>query len=343
MNQKRTGEIRLHTDQRGHVWFQSQGREPCDCGTDVDLLARQSHILEADKVRLLAGSYNAAIIEALYNSRFACGRPRRVLLGNPRLLPDAANRLETIFGRMDSLEMAPSLGGWRELTEKDYVTYALLGVLRKSSGKLNNLAERLLRAHPAWPAVSFLSDANLEAACQLVCEVLDPRWYVDQTKPDANKRLLSQFGLGFSGQQNIGYLLGVEKQPGQHVSEAKLVLDTWTGGNYVPPQPDAIDAHGFLWRLAAKGSGGIKGMVRSCQVFLAFLREVWLDNLTPLRHYEPVARKLGRKRPTTVNYLRLVKAKSYSPQLFVPAHFFELSGEVAAWRAHTDRLRQRAL
>lgn len=342
MNPKRIGEIRLHTDQDGHVWLQERGREPQDCGTDTDGLVKQSQILEAEKIRLLAGRENAAIITSLHSIRCLSGRPRKVLLGNPRLVSESKPRLETIFGRMDSLDLAPSLGGWRELTEKDYVTYALAGVLQKSSGKLNNLAERLLRAHPAWPAVSFLSDANLEAACQLVCEVLDPRWYVDETKPDARKRLLSRFGLGHSGQQNIGYLLGTDKQPGQRVDAAKLVLDTWTGGDYVPPRPDAIDAHGFLWRLAAKGDGGVKGMVRSCQVFLAFLHEVWLDNLTPMRHYEPVTRKLGRKRPTTVNYMRMVKAKSYSPQLFVPEHFFEVSTEVKAWRQHTERLRQRA-
>jgi len=342
MNPKRSGEIRLHTDQDGHVWLQAIGGEPVDCGPDTDGLVSQSEILEAEKICLLAGRYNATIITSLHSVRCQTGRPRTILLGNPWLLPGGDERLETIFGRMDSLELAPSLGGWRELTERDYVTYALAGVLQQSGGKLNNLAERLLRAHPVWPAVSFLGDANLEAACHLVCAVLDPRWHVDSTKPDARKRLLSRFGLGQGGPRNVGYLMGFEQQAAKHSDTAKLVLDTWTGGDYVPPRPDAIDARGFLWRLAAKDSGGVKGMLRSCQVFLAFLHEVWLDNLTPLRRYEPVVKKLGRKQPSMVSYMRMVRAKSYSPQLFVPEHFFELSTEVKAWQQHTDRLRQRA-
>lgn len=342
MTEKRIGEIRLHTDQDGQIWGQRHGEEPCVLSSNPDNLASQSWLRDAGKIRIIACGENAALIVALHSVRCHDGRPRQVQLGNPRLLPSQPKRVSTVFGRMDAWDVAPSLGGWRELTNKDYVTYALMGVLHESSGKLNNLAERLLRAHPAWPAVSFLSDANVEAACHLVCTILDPRWHVDPAKPDARKRLLSLFGLGHSGRRNIGYLLGVEKQPGPDVEYAKLVLDTWTGGDYTPPRADAIDANHFLWRIAAKGEGGVKGMVRSCQVFLTFLHDVWLDNLTPMRQYEPVSRKLGKKDPTTVNYIRLVKSSCYSPQLFVPEHFFELPAEIRAWRQHTERLRQRA-
>jgi hypothetical protein len=340
MTEKRTGEIRLYTDQDGRIWGQGRGEEPRDLGTDPDGLVAQSWIQDADKIRLLAGSYNAALITALHSSRCSVKKPRSVLLGNPDLVPDPQKRLSAIFGRMDGWEMSPSLGGWRELTDKDYVTYALVGVLQKSSGKLNNLAERLLRAHPAWPAVSFLSDTNLEAVCQLICQILDPRWHVDPAKPDARKRLLSRLGLGHSGLTNIEAILeDDDDKAGPRCDVARLVLDAWTGGDYV--QPEAIDAHSFLWRIA-QGQPGAKGLLAASKVFLTFLHDVWLDNLTPMRQYEPVTKKLGVKRPTSVNYLRMVKAKCYSPQLFVPEHFFGSALELKAWRSHTERLRQRA-
>jgi hypothetical protein len=340
MTQKRTGEIRLHTDQDGRIWVQDRGEEPRAMGTDPDWLVTQWWLQEAVTIRLLAGLYNADLIAALHGSRCVNKKPRRVLLGNPNLLPLEQKRLTTIFSRMDGWDMPPSLGGWRELTDTDYVTYALAGVLQKSHGKLNNLAERLLRSHPAWPAVSFLSTTKLEAVCQLICEILDPRWHVDPTKPDARKRIHSRLGLGHSGLTNIGYVLGVETQPDRGIENARLVLEAWTGGDLRPPE--VIDASAFLWRIAMKEPSGAKGLLRASQVFLTFLHDVWLDNLTPMRQYEPVTRKLGRKAPGSVNYMRMVKAKCYSPQLFVPEHFFEQSQEVKAWQQHTERLQQRA-
>jgi hypothetical protein len=239
-------------------------------------------------------------------------------------------------------DTAPSLGGWRELTEKDYVTCALTGALSKSGGKKNKLTERLLRAHPVWPAVSFLSDASIEAVCRLVCEIFDPRWHVDPAKPDARKRYLTTFGLGQHGLKNIGFILGSEAQPMPKVELAKLVLDAWTGGNYTAPPTEEINPQRFLWRIAIKDGGGTKGLTRACQVFLNFLYDVWLDNLTPARQFSVVVRKLGKRNPSEITCLRMLKDKKYSPELFVAAHFFEDPSEVLAWKQHILRLQTQA-
>ena len=346
MPTQKIGEIKIHTAPDGNIWFAERGHQPRLAELDAEDFATQSWVLEADALRLLATRDNCDLICALHAARCGTGLPRQVLLGNPRILPVEYERLGKVFGRMERCDISPSLGGWRELASKDYVTYALAGVLKKSEG-FNNLAERLLREHPVWPALSFLSDINKESACELICTMLDPRWWVDPSKPDARKRLNSSFGLGQDGRQNLAHIImgGPENPPGRYCDRARLVLDTWTGGEYVPPAESRLDANSFLWRIQAKkAKTAMHSMQRACHVFLSFMRSVWLDNLTDERQYEAVTRKLGKaKKQVSWTYMKMVKSERYSPQLFVPEHFFELSTEVSAWNKHKEALKQRAI
>ena len=346
---QRKNEIRLYTDPSGQIWFKERGREPRQTQLSPESLARQSWLLDAQRVMLLAHHNNSDIITALYSAKRTVGSPVRVLLGNPRLCPKRRLEVPSVFFSMDGWELPPSLGGWRELTDKDYVTYALAGVLRKSEDETcSNLVERLLRAHPAWPALSFLSGLDKYRACELICTILDPRWHVDPAKPDARKRLQSTFGLGREGVKNVAHVLvgGPQHPAGYNSSLANLVLDAWAGTGSgepcLPPDPVLLRPQDFLWRIACKRPAGFKGMVRACRVFLSFVCDVWLDNLTSQRTYGPAVRKTS-KDGYSRNYPQLCPCASYSPQLFVAGHFFELAAEVQAWHEHIDRLKQRSV
>jgi hypothetical protein len=72
-----------------------------------------------------------------------------------------------------------------------------------------------------------------------------------------------------------------------------------------------------------------QALLAASRVFARFLRDVWLDNLTPRREYVKTMNKPVRN--------RLLPAQQYSPQLFVPELFFEDARLVSAWRIHSSR------
>jgi hypothetical protein len=347
MTSKRVGERRLHTDHDGVVWSKEPGQDPVAISQTAVALSDQSWVLNAEKVMLLGTRDNAELICTLQVllGRMAEARPHRLLIGNPRLQAARYTRLSTIMGHMDGYDFAPSLGGWRELIGLDYVTYALVGVLNKSTVDYEH-RDRLLLAHPAWPALSFIDNCCSAAAAKLLCIILDPRWHVDPAKPDACKRLYNLCGLGRDAEQNIQHLLfGDEYQPGHSVEAARAVLDTWfslekTVRASVKPSPkqdcEVPPSGQFLRKLAAADGSQkrVAGIVKACRVFLTFLQSVWLDNLTPSQKYIQVTRRLGRKKASNVTYGKLQPESHYNPTLFVPEYFFADSSEVQAWYRH---------
>jgi len=245
-------------------------------------------------------------------------------------------------------EESPSVGGWHQLTEKDYVTFALIAEFEQAGGQCTSLVERFLRVHPAWPALSFLPDLSKVAACRLLTAIVDPRWHVDPHKPDRDARLRSFLGLGGNGLEVVQSLLMGEPSLDwpRRVARAKDVLDTWTGGDYTPPPQDVVGPSGFLWRVyygVAEAKDGYRGMLRACHVFLRFLRSVWLDSLTATRVYESVVRRVvdrPRGKPDCrEKRRRLLPCRAGSSTLFLPEHFFRLTAEVEAWRQHLTRCR----
>lgn len=348
---QRTGELRLHTGHDGQIWYMERGGEPAPAGVAPSDFASQKWVLDAELVRVFGSRENADLICALHTAQKQANRSNNVTLGNPRLIPDDPRRIKTVFGKMSHVEYAASCSGWRKLSDKDYVTYALAGVLSNSPSwsthrDHSNLAEQFLKVHPAWPAFSFIDGVDKQAACKIIVTMLDPRWHVDPSKPDARKRLSSTFGLGQDGSKNLAHLLvgGPEHPPGRNVDLTRTVLDAWTGSSYVPPAPDKIGPREFLWRIQGKQlKTPVKAMLKACNVFLAFIQGVWLDNLTPSRVYAPATRRTGSKSASLVNYARLQPAQVYSPQLFVPEYFFEISTEVQAWKTHCEALGQRSV
>ena len=74
-----------------------------------------------------------------------------------------------------------------------------------------------------------------------------------------------------------------------------------------------------------------RGILAASRVFARFVREVWLDRLTPPRNYTKVRTIQGKVR------MKMKPSERYSPQLFVPQHFFEDQAAADAWRQHVKR------
>jgi hypothetical protein len=180
---------------------------------------------------------------------------------------------------MQYVQLAPSVGGWHELGESDYV-----GCLWATRGA----AAAPVEAHPAWRAVSFVSGCNAGAFKALVSELRDPRWYIDPADPDSLDKYFAYLGLNPRVMDRLcrGILSGA------CALRCWLTLNCW-GREFAQAQrllPD--DARGFLYRIYVHHGETSKAVLRASQKFAVFLRAVWLTSLTgrkllPDRFFRP--------------------------------------------------------
>ena len=322
-------EVRLHveTGQLGRwIWF---ARRNVVTAYPLDPISfvSQEWVKDTSLVRLLGTADNAPLIVALYRTQRLCGKPARVQLGSPLVCGAGDGRLSaaTIFRHMDQLDyLAPSLGGWHDLTNKDYTSYALADAIYAAKGKFTGAAEKFMEGHPAWPALSFLPTFNKVRGGLLLALLLDPRWYVDPENCNRAARLRSHFGMTADKRtvrliQMImeGRADAAPKEDVQRISMLQVALDTWAGEDLSPTFPLlAGEPANFLWRIAQDNAHGPQGLAlglrRATSVFLRFVCEVWTDAVSVAPCYDP---------------------------LFHAGYFFQDQAVVAAWRHHLCHLR----
>ena len=328
-----TGELRLHVGANGtpesQIWFLWRGRRMAYSMEPAAFVA-QPWVQGASAVRLLGTIENAPLIEALYRSRHAHGKPISIQLGSPVacLHDDERVSASMIFDRMDVLDcLRPSVGGWHELTYRDHISYALAREIYASKGRCSASAARLLTAHPAWPAVSFPATHNETRAALLLALLLDPRWYVDPSRPNRFARLKSAFGLGGGKGLSAALALfqlilddGLDRAPvaiANKAAKAQTVLDTWAGAERdLEPQDAVRNPRNFFWLIAHQSKRGMKsarGLLRASHAFLRLVSQYWQSEICAVPR----------------------------PDLFVPEHFFQDSAVVDAWHAHCRECQQK--
>jgi hypothetical protein len=308
-------------------------------------------------VRILGTRDNAALIRAVYTKRKKDIPSQSVLIGGPRIGLRQENDKEdaaAIFLRMRAATMPSSVGGWRHLTRYDFVIYSMLLELQKSGGEVTKSVDLYLRQHPAWPALSFIYEAQYEPACLLVSEIVDPRWHVDPEEPDRFAQLRYFLGFGHTiteAAKNISSALSLLRgfagtcppceDPRRR--RAMLTVASWFG-SFVESSKlsKSLEEHlepprSFLLRYLYRSNESEDydtRFVRANHRFVRFVRSVWLDNLYMDRQYETVTQELGRRDPSRVSRHKMLCPSGYARTLFVPEHFFKTPDEVAAWKDH---------
>jgi hypothetical protein len=266
---------------------------------------------------------NAPLIAGLA----ALGQPP--LLVTPAAVP-AAKDLESPDAALHHAcryPYPPSLGGIRAAAPGDLVAYRLAAALDGGDG---DLAARLVQAHPAWPALSFVPLAGRRQAAELLAAVLDPRWYVDPSKPDRSARLEAYLGLTPKIQQAAALgraihgadrCLAVQAAwfPDPLFRAAAYKLREFSPEKPIRPRAGAVAPglrpQDFLvraWanRAATPGADPVVAVLRASQLFTRFLRDVWLDSVVRTRD---VLAEGG---------------------LFRPEHWFAHPEEAEAFKAH---------
>lgn len=344
--------LAVHTDESADeskrtLWFGTGGPRASAWDGDGGLAGFVSEpwVGEAGSLRVLGTAENAGLIVALYNQRLKTGLPQSIKIGSPgycRNLDD----LGVVFHDMMENSLPPSTGGWHELSEVDYRTYAVLAAYRED-GKLSDRVVKLLEVHPAISALTFIPTIDWESALDLLRLIVDPRFHISSINPDRNSQLKSFFGLGRGvncGIYNVrAFLSGRGEWQQEGYCCAEVVLKTWYNDADGVLRDETIIPENFLFRAVrqrmfeARGSDDqdVVAVLKASHIFLRFVKEVWLDGLTPPRHYEMV-RLPVRSKPRKMDDVPRMRANAwYNPTLFLPEHFFKFEDELVAWWKHT--------
>lgn len=336
--------LSIHTTDSQELWFRVASQKPQKFvgGPDefVDWLASKPEPIR--QVRMLALPSNAAVGYRLLSTQ---NRVPPLRLGPPACLRNASIDVDIggVFSRMDYMrEVPPSVGGWRYAIPADVTTFAITefvadrpryqhGDLFEKQQQVSEQAMSLLSTHPAWPVLSFVHAAPL-AAMRLIAAIHDPRWFVAVDSPDSTKTLCTHFGLGYRSSDRVQSLL--RRSHDEKLQPLGLVLATWakfrSGAVVSRRAPPFV----YPWPCAeAAAAAQPDAVATACRVFLRMLNKVWLDNLTPARVYEPVARMLGKNGEPTMT-TRLVPCQVYSPTLFIPEYDIVDDSQRAAWLEH---------
>jgi len=272
--------LRLHQSPDGRLWFGDDLRVASDCGEDVNRFICGPVIRGYPKIRLLGTPGNADLIERLHILRKKAGLPtdQKIQVGSPVICRNTDDPIETLRA-MWHWSVNQGLGGrWVELEDKDFATYSLIAELQRTGNKTNEKVRQILRYHPAWPALSFLPILNTDVACQLVATIVDPRWFIHPVRPNRANKLFKYMGLT---PKNVRHLLLDEGEPDRGYYRAALVVSTWM--HSPPPRPDLGDPRSFLHRILGSFDCPARGFLAANKKFLRFMREVWLQGLTPGR------------------------------------------------------------
>jgi hypothetical protein len=258
--------IRLHVDAAGAVWLGDE----CDvaietCRNPKDFFeSKFLHRFEPDaSFRLIGSAANAELIANLW--RFVrSGPPCRVELANPASMPrDASARaIMVLLSHALPETLAP-------LSQRSFVGYALTAAVGRGD---REWAERLLREHPAYGAVTFLPGIDREAVCRVLVDIVDPRWYRHPLRPDRFTRLYSK--LKVSDASARAYL-----REGAWRDRDFAAFRAWHNPDAVG-RADLSDPRLFLWRILRESTGASdKALSRATKHFLRFLVAGWASDL----------------------------------------------------------------
>lgn len=338
-------ELKIHTASAGEIWASSWlDRKPELIARSPEELMESSIFKDSTSAVVVASRNNVKLINEIYLKTFNVSdytlwvSSPAFFVGTVADLEDPVRILEAMYREEPCV--APSLGGWHVFNRMDYPSYAIASIVARDPSVPDH-AMQFLRAHPAWPALSFIVGLNWKTVCRLLGIILDPRWYIDIEYPNRTSRLESFLGVNMKTQAAVSSLFklvnpvddGPEKITQElenrteyevrNIERCTIVQYCWwrqpddmqeliVAGKGGTPQSHVSPLDlpgGFLWRIWESHGSSPKGVLRTSQQFLRFLRDTWLD---------------------------AIYADTVGDRLFIPEYFFKSEFERLAFRAHMD-------
>lgn len=274
----------VRVDQHGKVWARVPDSGAYDTGRSVEgFVSMLANSPSGACIRADAHRNNIPLLMALYENQEGVSYSE-LLVRSPLAEEDAVKALfdvETVLG--------PSRGGWHPFQAPDYATYRL--------GRVAGVSEayEALTHHPAaryFKLVPLLEPLHL---CQVLFQILDPRFFIDPFKPDSSKKLQNYFGLTGNNPPTGGIRL----------ERYLLLRDTWFDDEATAAAE--TDPSLFIWR-AHRPVGDARGVCKASRRLLHYINYTWISCLTSAN--EPLfAPDLFFKRPDEVAWFKAVMGK----------------------------------
>lgn len=308
--------LRLHTAPDGVVWYCTDFGPAVNSELDTKDFVQyrlDGLVKHVRGIHMLGVADNASLIlRHLQSQHQQSARPIvpatvPVMLGSPCICRAEAQRRDpgkVLYYLRQSECRLP--GQWHKLTTNDYATYALVAAMARDTPDAFDRRCKILPYHPAWAVVSFISFANASAICQLLATIVDPRWFLHETRPHRQSRLLAFLGIT---PQNVLAYLGRGPR-GRHYERAATAISAWYHEEFTTTRLNG--PADFLWRIFASQTTLERGVLRSTERMLSLLYHVWLYNV----------------------------ASPHPEVAFNPAMFFKTPAEIEAFVAHSDRMRK---
>jgi hypothetical protein len=298
--------LKLTVDERGHVWYLRGDSMPRNSGYDVTSFLKSKFLEESKNIRVVGISANSELLHCLYEKRLQ-GEIESLQVCSPLCCESAEDRKDPqlLLFRMRSYNLPSSLGGWHEFGIKDYPNYLLAEHFNRQP-EATDYVRRVVTAHAAWPALSFIESLDVDVCAKLLALLIDPRWYIDtDTDPNRGSRMEQFLGLNPRTQASLA-----RSELNWRSRRCKLVLDCW---KTVSQSKLTISSpRNFLWRAWASKGGGDRGDLIASKLFISFLRLTW------------------------------TQAMCDGPQadrLFVPKFFFAREDECRAYEEHIKKFK----
>lgn len=298
--------LKLHTADDGIVWYAAGITAPRSSGQISDVFLQSPEVYKMGlRVRVLGVPQNAELITSLYLRRRK-NEVAAVEVAGPNICeaPDELLDPELVLHRMRTTTLSSACGGWHTLNDTDYLTYALLGHMRRTGDAYDNTTAAYYQAHPLHKPMSFIPTISPQYMTKLVKTVIDPRWYVDRRAPERSGKLALFMGLTPACQQRINDTARLIHKPRD--LRCGLVLEAWK--TLHAGSVDLQNPRNFLYRIYKAAGEGWHGDLRASQAFLRYLRYNWLAAL--------------ERRP------------GVKDGLFAPDMFFKTPAEQAAYKEH---------
>jgi len=267
--------IKLHTAKDGKVWYAASINTAQNSGQILDAFLLSPVVNGTGlRVRILGVPQNAELITAMYLRRHK-SEVVSIEVAGPNICesPEELDDPETVLFRMRSTALTSACGGWHQVSEADYLTYALIGRLNRTGNTFDSVTTTYFRAHPVHRALSYIPTLSWAHAAQVMKLVVDPRWYVDRRAPERQGKLELFMGLTPATQKRVSDATKLLVRPRE--LRCSAVLEAWKTRH--PGAVDLADPRNFLYRIHKAAGSGIKGDLRASQAFLRYLRYNWLD------------------------------------------------------------------
>ncbi len=275
MTTKEAQILKVQLSQDGRLWYAR--------GVETPVMSTQSRAgfvsgLSARDdlhVRVLGTVINAPLIVDLYQKCCSPRRTGKLEVASPAICETIAERRDPQISlyRMRQCLLSPSLGGWHQVDELDYPSYAIAAQFAED-GKFTSHIDKLLVTHPTYHDLTFLPTLNRSAAAELLGIILDPRWFIDTRNPYRLSQLKLYLGLTPKHMRQVT-TAGVSCE---RTRRCQLALAAWGGGH--PPTTAEFERPGnFLWRRWREANDTVMGNLRATQAFMAYLIRTWQQQL----------------------------------------------------------------